>query len=239
METLASFQRLYGIYISFCNMIEWSPDANSTVGLPASLTALRLRYTNLTAVPTVLAVVPPNLVYLRLESMPISTIPNIYFKAWANISSISLNDINLTQIPDALANSSTLEWLERKGNSITSVPLDWQPRLDLLQTVDLSGNALEEGPWHLAKTGLVLDLSSNPIATVPSVVDIDLLKKRYVILDDSPYCSASPPVIQEACKPKCAHLCETARIGDANCDWPCYVEACQFDGGDCDSYGLS
>lgn len=35
-------------------------------------------------------------------------------------------------------------------------------------------------------------------------------------------------------KTVCAPKCKLGYVGDRNCDPECYVEACQFDGGDCD-----
>ncbi|KAF0716002.1 Aste57867_3078 [Aphanomyces stellatus] len=238
MVTLAPFQDLYALYISFSNMTGWSSDPNSAITLPDSLTSLRIRYSNLTSVPTLLARVPPNLVYLRLEGAPITTIPDAYFHAWANVPSIILNDINLTEIPQTLAaRTATLEWLELRGNGIRSLPTQWSDQVDHLQYLDLSANALTEGPWGLVKSRRLLELSSNPIAAIPISVDPRLLKSRIIIMDNTPFCASSPG-FSNLCKPKCASMCGSAQIGDGSCDWSCYSVECQFDGGDCVSFGF-
>ncbi|KAF0696448.1 Aste57867_12799 [Aphanomyces stellatus] len=231
----APYQNLFGLYISFSNMTQWLPDSNSTP-FPDSLAAFRIYYSNLTAIPEVLAMIPPNLVYLRLEGAAITTIPDEYFKAWAGVTTLALNDMQLMEIPDALAaNLATLEWLELRSNSITSTPVQWLAQHNQLTTVDVSGNSIRDGPWHLAKPGIVLALSSNPIATVPSYVDATLLAKRSILLDDTLYCKTNP---SDACQSICARMCETKWIGNGKCDWSCFTSACQFDDGDCNSLGL-
>ncbi|KAF0682303.1 Aste57867_25559 [Aphanomyces stellatus] len=143
MVTLPPFQDLYALYISFSNMTGWSSDSNSAITLPDSLTSLRIRYSNLTSVPTLLARVPPNLVYLRLEGAPITTFPDAYIHAWANVPSIILND-NLTEIQALATRTATLEWLELGGNGIRSIPTQCSKQVDYLQYLDLSANALTE-----------------------------------------------------------------------------------------------
>ncbi|KAF0700118.1 Aste57867_9349 [Aphanomyces stellatus] len=236
LATLAPFQNLYGLFVTFSNMTQWRATNDNTV-LPDSLTALRIRYSNLTAVPHLLASVPSNLIYLRLEGAPISTIPPTYVKAWATIPSISINEANLTDIPPGLLASTTLGWLELRGNHIRSLPPEWQPPVGF--TADLSANALADGPWNAAtQPSVVFDLSSNPISTVASTVDLNLVEGRTIVLDDTPFCAASSSLAKSACQAKCARLCPTKLIGDGNCDWSCYNAACQFDGGDCYSYGF-
>ncbi|KAF0683074.1 Aste57867_24854 [Aphanomyces stellatus] len=238
LATLAPFQRLYGLYVLFSNITQWPNNDPNITSLPDSLGSIRLRYSNLTAVPAILATVPANLIYLRLEGAPISTIPDIYFKAWTNVASISLNELQLTDIPMALtARSRPLEWLELRGNRIRRIPSAWQPDLSHLEILDLSTNLLEDGPWHLVKSSVTLELSSNPIPSVPSSLDPTLLKKRTIVLDETPYCS-SPTAILDSCRPKCSPLCQTEMIGDGKCDWPCFSALCEYDGGDCDLLGF-
>ncbi|KAF0700117.1 Aste57867_9348 [Aphanomyces stellatus] len=238
LDTLAPFQNIYGLYIAFSNMTQWSTDdlANTTtLALPDSLTALRISYSNLTAVPRLLASVPSHLIYLRLEGAPITTIPEMYVKAWATVPSISINEANLSKIPVGLLASTTLGWLELRGNRIAYVPPEWRPQVGF--TLDLSANELMDGPWHIAQPGVTLELSSNPIASVSNALDETLLQKRTVVLDDTPFCASSSS--SSPCQSKCARLCESKFIGNGNCDWSCYNAACAFDGGDCDSYGFT
>ncbi|KAF0701159.1 Aste57867_8347 [Aphanomyces stellatus] len=215
----------------------WTHDPTASAArFPESLTAFRISYSDLAVIPAVLAPAPPNLVYLRIEGAEISAIPDEYFQAWASVTAIALNEIKLTEIPLALgANMAQLEWLELRGNNITTIPPQWLSQQKQLVVVDLSGNGLVDGPWYLANRGVALELSSNPITTLTSSIDPSLLQKRTIVLDESPFCTANP---SSACQPKCAHMCETKMIGNGKCDWPCYSPKCQFDGGDCDSFGF-
>ncbi|KAF0701010.1 Aste57867_8456 [Aphanomyces stellatus] len=238
LATLAPFQHLYGLHIEFSNMTEWPVDDNHlSTTFPDSLREFAIRYSHLMAVPAVLVSGPTNLEYLVLEGAFISTIPDDYVESWANISLLALNALNLTSIPFvASAGLANLQWLQLRGNYITSIPPQWKPSLVQLNQIDLSANALQDAPWRLANGDTAsLDLSSNPIAAVPSNVDPRLLASRAIVLDDTPYCAAGGAT----CQPKCARLCETTFIANGRCDWACYSAACDFDGGDCDDVGMT
>ncbi|KAF0684354.1 Aste57867_23667 [Aphanomyces stellatus] len=236
---LTPFQSLYGIFLEFTNMTDWPSDPHNP--LPDTVTAIEVRVSNLTAVPDVLMHVPASLVYLLLEDAPISTIPDAYFVAWANVSSLSLSYLELTNVSDAIAVMTNLVRLKLRGNRIQEVPSAWQARvvsqMPWLATIDLSANGIASGPWALVKPSVALELSSNLIVTVPSSVNPGWLTSRLVILDDNPYCNATTTTL--LCRSKCAHGCETVMIGDFRCDYACFNAACEFDGGDCASYGLA
>ncbi|KAF0696185.1 Aste57867_13045 [Aphanomyces stellatus] len=236
-STLAPFQRLFSLIISYSNMTEWSNGPDNT-GLPLSVTNLFISYSNLTSTPTILASVPANLAYLLIEGAAINSILDSYIVAWATVPSIFLNQINLTAIPPAfLTRTTLLERLDLRGNSIHTIPTEWQPQSNNLKILDLSGNAILDAPWDLVNSGCLLELSSTSISSVPAFIDIDLLQKRNIVLDDTPYCSSSAAPAG-TCERKCAPLCQVKMQGNGKCDWPCYIAACQFDRGDCDSYGF-
>ncbi|KAF0696447.1 Aste57867_12798 [Aphanomyces stellatus] len=87
MANFVPFQHLYGLYISFSNMTQWTHDPTASAArFPESLTAFRISYSDLAVIPAVLAPAPPNLVYLLIEGTEISAIPNEYFQAWAKVS---------------------------------------------------------------------------------------------------------------------------------------------------------
>ncbi|KAF0685296.1 Aste57867_22784 [Aphanomyces stellatus] len=233
-DTLAPFQQLLGLHIAFSNMTQWPREG---AGLPESLTTIQIRYSNLTSVPDVLASVSPNLVYMRIESAPIASIPDSIHLAWANISSIALNYLSLTQVSPVMASHSALSYLELRGNAISNISLEFQRQLShQIKQIDLTANALHEGPWLVVQSSVWLNLGSNSIATVPTNFDTNLLASRNVVLDDTPYCATTAGV---GCRPKCARLCDDYMIGNLRCDWTCYSEACQFDGGDCNAFGFS
>ncbi|KAF0701009.1 Aste57867_8455 [Aphanomyces stellatus] len=236
LATLAPFQRLYGLHVLYSNMSEWSPLNTSATTLPDSLADITIRYSNLTAVPVVLTTTPACLQYLTLEGATISEIPDSFFKAWVNVSQLVLNAINLTTIPLALTGMVNVQFLQLKGNNLTSIPPTWHPTLPRLELLDLSANAFTDAPWSVAQDGMVtLELSSNPIASIPASVDAQLITKANIVLDDTPYC-ATPGAAP--CLPKCSSMCQVKLIGDGRCDWPCLSAACGYDDGDCDSYGF-
>ncbi|KAF0685294.1 Aste57867_22782 [Aphanomyces stellatus] len=234
-NTLAAFQHIYGLHIIFSNMTVWP---RHELELPQSLTTIQIRYSNLTVIPDVLTSVSSNLVYIRLEGAYIASIPDSIYAAWANVSSIALNYLNLTHVPFVVASHPILAKLELRGNFISNITLKWQNQIHMQQPlvtqIDLTANALRDGPWLLIQTGVLLRLGSNPIASVPPTVTAKTLTSRKVVLDDTPYCTTGPAV---GCQPKCARYCDSTMIGNLRCDWVCFTEACQFDGGDCDGFG--
>ncbi|KAF0701015.1 Aste57867_8461 [Aphanomyces stellatus] len=235
LATLAPFQNLYDLHITFSNMTDWEPGplVSTDAKFPPSLMALSIRYSKLTVVPTIFRTLPVNMAYLRLEGASIPAIPDTFYRAWETIPWIALNNLNLTSFPAAL-DGSTLEQLELRGNRIDVMPKDWLPPAPMT-LIDLSANTLVDGPWSWAKHGRVLELSSNPILTCNNI-DPTYLTTRYVVLDDTPYCASSLGV---DCQSKCNSLCQTKMIGDGRCDWACFSDKCSFDGGDCDSLGFT
>ncbi|KAF0701016.1 Aste57867_8462 [Aphanomyces stellatus] len=231
LATFVPFDNLYILLVAFSNMTDWPLGPNAT--LPSSLVSLSIRYSNLTELPVIFASLPSSMTYLRIEGASIASIPDSFYHAWANTPCIALNYLNLTAFPAAL-DGAALERLELRGNRIQHVPSEWHPPSSLV-LIDLSANALVDGPWGWTNAGRVLDLSSNPIASIPANVDSTLLTTRAVVLDDTPYCAFS----NTACRSKCAHLCQANKINDGRCDWVCFSAACNFDGGDCDSFGFT
>ncbi|KAF0701008.1 Aste57867_8454 [Aphanomyces stellatus] len=245
LATLAPYTRLFGLHIAFTNMSSWPLD-DTSFGLPPSLTSFQIRYSNLTAIPDVLATaLPPNLVFLHIESAPITAIPEFIFADWGHVSSLCLNDLLLTTASVAIATMTSLTTLELRGNRLATLSPAWQARvatqLTSLKSLDLSANDLVDGPWQLVKSTLTLDLSSNPIADIPISLDNTLLTKRKIVLDDTPICKGTSPssMPSSSCQTKCNRLCETNMIGNFRCDWECYSAACRFDGGDCFGYGFA
>ncbi|CAK4072767.1 unnamed protein product [Aphanomyces euteiches] len=208
LKTLQPFQNIYGIAIYFSNMTQWNLD--NELALPDSLRLLHIRGSNLTQVPDVLRRVPSNLLFLRLESSPIQDLPDIFPAAWTSVSILALSDLELTNVSMAIPQSlPNLVMLELRGNRIKEISTEWQIQamsgLSRLIFLDLSANALQDGPWMLAQADRFLDLSSNLIASVPSTVPTSLLTSRSIILDDNPLCSTTTGARGAAsCQPKCA-----------------------------------
>ncbi|CAK4713620.1 unnamed protein product [Aphanomyces euteiches] len=238
LKTLQPFQNIYGIAIYFSNMTQWNLDNELT--LPDSLRLLHIRGSNLTQIPDVLRRVSVNLLFLRLESSPIQDLPDSFPAAWTSVSILALSDLELTNVSMAIPQSlPNLVMLELRGNRIKEISTEWQIQamsgLSRLIFLDLSANALQDGPWMLAQADRFLDLSSNLIASVPSTVPTSLLTSRSIILDDNPLCSTTTGARGAAsCQPKCAPQCQSFLVGNHRFEWVCYSAACSFDGGDCD-----
>ncbi|CAK4209129.1 unnamed protein product [Aphanomyces euteiches] len=243
LKTLQPFQNIYGIAIYFSNMTQWNLD--NELALPDSLRFLHIRGSNLTQVPDVLRRVSVNFIFLRIELSPIKDVAESFIAAWTSLSLLSLSDLELTNLSMAIPSTlPNLAYLELRGNRIKEISTEWQVQaqstLSQLIYLDLSANALQDGPWRLARAGFTLELSSNLIASVPSTVPTSLLTSRSIILDDNPLCSTLSAMTATIirCRPKCAPRCQSAFIRNYRCDWNCYSAACASDGGDCASYGF-
>ncbi|RHY77858.1 hypothetical protein DYB38_009136 [Aphanomyces astaci] len=240
IAALQPFQSLFAVFLYMTNITDWPLDP---IGLtwPPSLTVLHIRGSNLQHIPQAFAVLPPNIVYLRVEGGHITSIPDAMFIAWANVSSLSLSNLQLAQIPSSIATFQELVSLELRGNELTNVPLidpvtGTSP--SLLTSVDLSANHFDHVPldFVMLLPGVQFELSSNPIAALPPSLNPQLLTTRQLILDDTPFCNSAA---LSYCLPKCAKQCETQLLGDYRCDMVCYSGACNWDYGDCSSFGLS
>ncbi|RHY25321.1 hypothetical protein DYB32_008386, partial [Aphanomyces invadans] len=240
IAALQPFHSLFGMFLYMTNLSVWPADPTGLLW-PPTLAALHVRGSHLHEIPEAFAVLPPQIVYFRLEGGNISTIPEAIFQAWANLSSLALSNLQLTDLPPRLGMFTGLMSLELRGNLFSSVPflasdMDAMP---WLQSVDLSANNIGHIPLSLATAWekVALQLSSNPIATVPDAFDRRRLNAREVIMDDTPFCASRP--VAAYCLPKCARQCDNNLLGNYRCDEVCYSQACSWDKGDCAAYGLS
>ncbi|ETW00297.1 hypothetical protein H310_07670 [Aphanomyces invadans] len=240
IAALQPFHSLFGVFLYMTNLSVWPADPTGLLW-PPTLAALHVRGSHLHEIPEAFAVLPPQIVYFRLEGGNISTIPEAIFQAWANLSSLALSNLQLTDLPPRLGMFTGLMSLELRGNLFSSVPflasdMDAMP---WRQSVDLSANNIGHIPLSLATAWekVALQLSSNPIATVPDAFDRRRLNAREVIMDDTPFCASRP--VAAYCLPKCARQCDNNLLGNYRCDEVCYSQACSWDKGDCAAYGLS
>ncbi|KAF0695895.1 Aste57867_13309 [Aphanomyces stellatus] len=227
---LAPFTDIYRLLINFSNLQSW------TGPLPPSLNSLVIRYSQLAAIPDALLVnVPPSLRIIYLDSCSLGPLPDAALAAWGNIQKLYVINASLQSIPATLAASMTLLDVNFGLNNLTTLPPDWlddATSLRQLYKARFPGNPLAVAPWSLAQRSLALDLSSTLVAKVPSGV---ALTKRRVVLDDTPYCSASTT---SYCQPLCAPACFSYLRGNKYCNLACFNAACAFDGGDCDGLAL-
>ncbi|KAF0720090.1 Aste57867_558 [Aphanomyces stellatus] len=104
-----------------------------------------------------------------------------------------------------------------------------------LNRVDLSNNELTRVPAALATAAVLLDLSSNPFVNSTNAltgVNIALVARRRVVLDDTPLCGGVVP-----CEPICTSSCLAYMVGNYQCDVTCSVAACRvYDGGECKAF---
>ncbi|KAH9122253.1 hypothetical protein LEN26_008806 [Aphanomyces euteiches] len=238
LRLLASFPQLYSISIFFSNMTQWPRD--DAFNLPDTLFVISIRYSNLTQVPDIVCGdrVPRNLMTLRLEgTSALSYIPPSCINTWTKVSTLTLASLNLSAVPDGVVDLPALTTLELRGNNISKFLVPDEGSLNGLKVLDLSATALQDAPWALASTTTLMELSSNPIASVPAFV-APLIAARRIVLDDTPYC-ATTANSASSCSSKCSRLCLSSSLGDNRCDWGCYNAQCQYDFDDCATLGLS
>ncbi len=84
---------------------------------------------------------------------------------------LDLRDLQLTSVPEALWQLTTLQWLELSGNQLTSVP-EALGQLIALQRLDLSRNQLTSVPAALGQLTALqgLNLSGNKLTSVPEAL---------------------------------------------------------------------
>ncbi|KAF0687523.1 hypothetical protein As57867_020668, partial [Aphanomyces stellatus] len=236
-SAMAPHTNLFKIVILFSNMTRW--DAT----LPSSVHNLFIRFAPLATLPTVATTNIPSYFYiLYIDSCPLGAIPKALFAQMPYLERVILANISLTVFPDEIATLSQLYDLNLRDNNLTTVPMTWQLQSTtnkFLRSVRLGGNNLQNGPWAMVRQGVIVDLSSNPIASVAgSNLDMPTaIAKGQVVLDDSPYCNVSPGIV--GCRPSlCAPGCYMYMKGDYVCHPVCFNQACAYDDGDCDDMGF-
>ncbi|KAF0694754.1 Aste57867_14430 [Aphanomyces stellatus] len=235
-STMAPHTNLYKIAIFFANLTQW--DAT----LPPSVHAVAIRYTPLAVLPTVVTTaIPTYFHFLQIDSCPLGSIPPTAFDHMPYIERVFLTNTSLTTFPDAVARLPLLYDLNLRDNNLTTVPMTWQVQTTtnkVFRSARFNGNQLQDGTWAMVRQGVLVDLSSNPIASV-TALNLDVpaaIAKGQVVLDDTPYCRASPAV---GCRPLlCAPGCYTYLRADHVCHPVCFNSACAYDGGDCDDMGF-
>jgi len=85
---------------------------------------------------------------------------------------LSLNNCNLTKIPDEIQFMETLGSLDLSNNNITTVP-DFLTNLPRLKILNLSNNKIQSLPDFSPRTLITkLDLSNNQFTEVPRQVPL-------------------------------------------------------------------
>ncbi|KAF0687525.1 Aste57867_20738 [Aphanomyces stellatus] len=233
--TLAPHQALIRLAVLFSHMTQW--DAT----LPASVGSVNIRFSHLDDVPSVLTTTPPPyLSFLHIDSTPLWTIDVTCFGAWPHLERLVLTNVSLATFPEAIATLSLLYDLNLRANNLTTVPMTWQFQTttsNTFRSARFNGNQLEAGPWTMVRPDVLVDVSSNPISSAASGVDIpSATTKRQLVLDDTPLCRDSPGL---GCTPSlCAPGCYGYMQRDYHCDPVCWNQACSYDGGDCDGMGF-
>ena len=112
----------------------------------------------------------PNATELDLSEMELTEIP----EAIANLiqlQSLNLSDNKITEIPEAIANLSQLQTLNLSGNKITEIS-EAISNLTQLQSLNLSSNKITELPEAIANLTQLqsLILASNQITEIPNAI---------------------------------------------------------------------
>ncbi|KAF0694753.1 Aste57867_14429 [Aphanomyces stellatus] len=235
-STMAPHTNLYKIVIVFSNMTRW--DAT----LPPSVRNINIRFARLTALPTIVTTnVPSYFGVLYIDSCPLRSLPTHAFDQLPSLQRLWLTNISLATFPDTITNLPLLFDLNLRDNDLTTVTMTWQTHTaetNTLRSVRFNGNQLEAGPWAMVRKGLVVELSSNPIASVDEGINT-ALQLGQVVLDDTPYCKSFDGVRSWCITSLCADGCYAYMQGDHFCDPVCFTSACAFDGGDCDEMGFN
>ncbi|KAF0687524.1 Aste57867_20737 [Aphanomyces stellatus] len=236
-STLAPHTQLYKLAILFSNMTHWD------AALPPSIGILFVRFSLLQTLPGVItANVPPYLFVIYLDSSPIGTIDATAFARWSRLERLFLTNVSLSSFPDAIMTLPLIDDVNLRDNNLTNVPMTWQAQTTTrasFRSTRFNGNHnLQVGPWAMARTGVILDLSSTAIASVDASVDVvAAIAKGQIVLDETPFCKSSDR--SGTCKAMlCAAGCYAYMQGDHYCDPVCFNQACAFDGGDCDTMGF-
>ncbi|KAG9409740.1 hypothetical protein AC1031_020050 [Aphanomyces cochlioides] len=163
--TLHQFQQVYFIGIHFTNMTSWDGR------FPPSTNVVRLSYSQLETLPSILKDVPPSLLALALSSHPFQSfeIP----RAWHFVNDLRL--VNLTNVvfhPDTLV-AFNLIYLDLIFDNLTAVPRGID-KMTKLQFMDLSYNALTEIPPSLLSRDIPMKVFGNPLVP-PSTLDPSVL----------------------------------------------------------------
>ncbi|CAK4749340.1 unnamed protein product [Aphanomyces euteiches] len=180
--------------------------------LPSTINGVDIRYSNLRSIPNVfLQEIPDALATIQIEVCPLGQIPESVFEHWSHIDKLELINVSLTSVPSGLLS------------------------MENLQYANLRVNHLDQIPWSLAQSDVTMDLSGNPIPATTEVMDASLLASRQVIVDGTPLCNSSKV---DDCHSFCAANCSVDWVGDRLCDLACLTASCQYDGGDCDQFGI-
>ncbi|RHY92835.1 hypothetical protein DYB37_005607 [Aphanomyces astaci] len=233
--TLAHQQSLGAMIFQFTKMRAWEGT------LPATIMSLQLRQCDFDAMPAILQTkLPPLLTNLLVESTPLSTLPSNLDDIWQPLTNVFFFNTSLTTIPDAITKLSSLQTLYVTNNRLTDLATTWQTQLNGMSQfnrLDVGGNFLTQVPATL-RPDIVLDLSCNPIAALPSGFDMARLTSKMVAMGETTYCNSTTSVMA-GCEPAtCATGCVLWAVGDRLCDLACFNAACEYDRGDCHAYGL-
>ncbi|RHY14998.1 hypothetical protein DYB32_010800 [Aphanomyces invadans] len=232
--SLARQPGLFAITLQFTKMHSWPGT------LPPTTASIVLRQCAFSTIPAILEkVLPATMRILIVESTPLASLPLQISRLWHPLASLQLINTSLRELPMAITSLANLNSLSLFNNRIQHVPVAWQSQLNALpnfRSLNLAANDLTELPTML-RTDIDVDLSLNPIGSLPQGLDLNRLLK--LKLSHTSYCNETYPSPPSICAASaCAHACQFSMVGDRNCDVGCFNAACDFDGTDCKEYGL-
>ncbi|TMW58012.1 hypothetical protein Poli38472_013486 [Pythium oligandrum] len=151
---LQAFPNLTRVVIYNSSISLWEMDAALTADHHAKLASLSIIETNMSAVPPALlhSNLPPYMLDLVFSGTNLTALPSNAHEYWTMVSLLCLEvSPGVTEFPSTLALFPLISQISLVGNSITTIPEDVyaQDRFFIV----------------------TLDLSSNPLSSLPSVLD--------------------------------------------------------------------
>ncbi|CAG5124719.1 unnamed protein product [Candidula unifasciata] len=114
-----------------------------------------------------------NLTELSFEGSTLSSIPDDAFSTMKRLTSLSLDNNHLHEVPLALSGLTTLQSLYLEDNLISNIT--WLPKSSSLSTLSLGGNKLSNST-HISESLLPyanslsdIDLEDNQLASIPEL----------------------------------------------------------------------
>ncbi|KDO33368.1 hypothetical protein SPRG_02175 [Saprolegnia parasitica CBS 223.65] len=236
-ELFARFPNLFGLAIEFSNLSEW---AIPPTAIPQTLMQLELRHSSLASVPTVLRDLAPlpNLLHLALVGSQIAHVPQSVWATWAKqLVRLSLSEARLTNVSMFGTATSAIPWprlvhLDLSFNAIDEIPMSALINCSSLEILSLDHNRVTALPKRLVlgRPDLAIQLRYNPLVWETPGTGVP----ANVQLRGSTYCNLTnnPTNCAQGSSCGCIDWIDL-------CDPTCFTEACNFDSGECASYGFN
>ncbi|CAK4066278.1 unnamed protein product [Aphanomyces euteiches] len=245
-STLQRLNNLYSLTFRRTNTVVWNAQPSD---VPDSQFVLYLIDQVMPAVPTILQANSKGLKFILLRNITLTR--NLTIPPLAGLFQIDLTNMTLDVVPPFLLASDILTDVSLDYNHIQEIPMEIIS-MTSLQALYLTFNAITTIPSALTTTFpptlKTLALGGNPIDTLPTDFDFELLQSRRITIDGTPLClrilkavaaneadklsqleQQIASHIKTICQFDCAVGCTSKRLGNTQCDPVCMTRACNFD----------